>query len=231
MAASLARRLRFRTVAASRNSSLAPESPLSLSRVRPRLHFGSPKRASIFLRSHLDWRHGSVPFRARARSRAEFCRGDRYRHRARCRRRSPGVKSFRAKLIEQTLLPPHLLTHHDPDPRRKTRVKESHRESHFNGSSLTPSAKCRRNRPPSIAAVFPPKAGVDQWRIWPVCESRHSTTAFPSETGVLCPLSLRRKMTHSWPEPSYQLLHINRSWRAIRLPSHMPKEISRRAPA
>ena len=55
MAASLTNRLRFCTVAVSRNSSLAPERPRNRSLVRARLCFASPNRVSIFLRRVLDW--------------------------------------------------------------------------------------------------------------------------------------------------------------------------------
>ena len=52
---SLASRLRFCTVAVSRNSSLAPVSPRNRSLVIARLRFASPNNRSIFLRSRVDW--------------------------------------------------------------------------------------------------------------------------------------------------------------------------------
>jgi len=51
----LTRRFRFCTAASSRNSSLAPVRPRSLSLVSPRLRLASPNNLSIFLRSRADW--------------------------------------------------------------------------------------------------------------------------------------------------------------------------------
>ena len=48
--------LRFCEVAASRNSSLAPVSPRSLRRVKPRLRLRSPKPVSIILRWRAETR-------------------------------------------------------------------------------------------------------------------------------------------------------------------------------
>ncbi len=52
---SLARRLRFCTVAVSRNSSFAPDRPRNLSLVIAKLRFASPNNLSIFLRPRADW--------------------------------------------------------------------------------------------------------------------------------------------------------------------------------